>query len=74
MVAIVCGSFFGALLGLIVGGIIGFYATKKYYDKSLKENPPITEDQIRYMYAQMGRKPTEKQIRAIMYNMKHPNK
>ena len=37
--------------------------------KQLKENPPITEKQIRAMYAQMGRKPSEAQIRAIMKSM-----
>ncbi|MBO6022349.1 YneF family protein [bacterium] len=74
MVAMVCGIFFGTLLGIIAGLAIGFIATKKYYDKSLKENPPITEEQIRIMFSQMGRKPTEKQVRQIMYSMKNPKK
>jgi len=38
--------------------------------KQLQENPPITEEQIRAMYAQMGRKPSEQQIRQIMNNFK----
>ena len=37
--------------------------------KQQKENPPITEKQIRAMYAQMGRKPSEAQIRAIMKSL-----
>ena len=74
MVAMVCGIFFGTLLGIIVGAIIGFFITKRYYDKQLKENPPITEEQIKIMFSQMGRKPTEKQVRQIMYSMKNPKK
>ena len=74
MVAMVCGIFFGTLLGIIFGAIIGFFITKRYYDKQLKENPPITEEQIRIMFSQMGRKPTEKQVRQIMYSMKNPKK
>ena len=38
--------------------------------KRLEESPPITEEQIRAMYAQMGRKPSEQQIRQIMNNFK----
>ncbi|MBR4486878.1 YneF family protein [bacterium] len=74
MVAMVCGIFFGTLLGIIAGAIIGFFITKRYYDKQLKENPPITEEQIKIMFSQMGRKPTEKQVRQIMYSMKNPKK
>ena len=34
--------------------------------KQIEKNPTVTEKQIRAMYEQMGRKPSEKQIRAIM--------
>ena len=57
------------LLGGAIGAIITFFVTKKTFEKQLKENPPITEKQIRAMYAQMGRKPSEAQIRAIMKSM-----
>ncbi|MBQ3420011.1 MAG: YneF family protein [Erysipelotrichaceae bacterium] len=57
------------LIGLLVGGALGFFLTKRYYDKQLKENPPINEKMIRAMYSQMGRKPSEAQIRAIMKSM-----
>ena len=56
--------------GLIVGGLLGFYIATKVFKKQMRENPPITEDQIRAMYAQMGRKPSEQQIRQIMNMMK----
>lgn len=57
------------VIGLIVGGLLGFFITRWYFNKQLKENPPITEKMIRAMYAQMGRKPSEAQIRSIMKSM-----
>ena len=57
------------LLGVIIGAIAGWYFTRKQVEKQLKENPPINEKMIRAMYAQMGRKPSEAQIRAIMKSM-----
>ena len=42
------------------------YFTKKRFEKELKENPPINEKMIRAMFLQMGRKPSEAQIRQIM--------
>ncbi|MBD5446068.1 MAG: YneF family protein [Mycoplasma sp.] len=55
---------------LVIGGILGYYFAMKYFKKQMKENPPITEAQIRMMYQQMGRKPTEKQIKQIMTTFK----
>ncbi len=57
------------LLGGVVGAVIAFYFTKKQFEKQLKENPPITEKQVRAMFMQMGRKPSEAQIRAVMKSM-----
>ncbi len=54
------------LLGLVVGGFLGFYFTRKKFEKELKENPPINEKMIRAMFLQMGRKPNEAQIKQIM--------
>ncbi|MBP3870214.1 MAG: YneF family protein [Faecalicoccus sp.] len=54
------------LVGLIIGGALGFYFTKRKFEKELKENPPINEKMIRAMFLQMGRKPSEAQIRQIM--------
>lgn len=57
------------LLGVIVGAAAAYFLTRKNFEKQLKENPPINEKMIRAMYAQMGRKPSEAQIRQIMKSM-----
>ena len=57
------------VLGLVIGGVAGFFITRQYFEKQIKENPPINEKMIRAMYSQMGRKPSEAQIRAIMKSM-----
>ena len=38
-------------------------------EKQLKKNPPINEKMIRALYMQMGRKPSEAQVRAAMKAM-----
>ena len=53
----------------LVGAVAAYFLTRKNFEKQLKENPPINEKMIRAMYAQMGRKPSEAQIRAIMKSM-----
>lgn len=58
------------VVALVVGAIIGFKVSNSMTKKKLEENPPITEEQIRAMYAQMGRKPSEQQVRQIMNNFK----
>ncbi len=57
------------LIGAVIGGALGFFFTKRAFEKQLKENPPISEKMIRAMFAQMGRKPSEAQIRQIMKSM-----
>ncbi|MFU0251972.1 YneF family protein [Spiroplasma sp. Moj] len=63
----------GLIIGfgcLIIGGVLGFLITKKIVQKQLRDNPPITEKQIRAMYMQMGRKPSEADIKKVMNSMK----
>ncbi len=66
-------EFWGSLLwfigGAIVSALVTFFLTKRYFEKQLRENPPINEKMIRAMYMQMGRKPSEAQIRQIMKAM-----
>lgn len=67
------GSFWTSLIslivGIVIGGFLGFYFTRKKFEKEMKENPPINEKMIRAMFLQMGRKPSEAQIRQIMKSM-----
>lgn len=51
---------------LLLGGVVGFFVSRWWFKKELAKNPPINEKMIRVMFAQMGRKPSEKQIREIM--------
>ena len=54
---------------LIVGAIVGFFVSKKIMTKYLEKNPPINEKMIRVMFQQMGRTPSEKQVRQVMASM-----
>lgn len=62
-------SLLSLVVGLLVGGGLGYYFTRRTFLKQLKENPPINEKMIRAMFMQMGRKPSEAQIRQIMKSM-----
>ena len=57
------------VLALIAGLVIGFFASRKLFQKQLEKNPPINEKMIRAMFLQMGRKPSEAQIKAVMKSM-----
>ncbi|MDY6063006.1 MAG: YneF family protein [Erysipelotrichaceae bacterium] len=57
------------ILGILIGGVSGFFLARYYLQKELKKNPPISEKQIRAMFMQMGRKPSEAQIKSIMKSM-----
>ena len=70
----IAGIVCGIIGALVVGIIIGFIICQKYFKKQLDENPPITESQIRAMYAQMGRKPSEQQVKQMMAIFKKNNK
>ncbi len=54
---------------LIVGVIIGFFLSRFFFQRYLKKNPPINENMVRAMLSQMGRTPSEKQVRAVMRSM-----
>ena len=55
---------------IILGLIVGFFGARYFFKKQLEKNPPINEKMIRVMFKQMGRTPSEKQIREIMKSMK----
>jgi len=59
-----------SLLGaLIVGAVVGFFVSRKIFSNYLEKNPPINEKMIRQLFQQMGRTPSEKQVRQIMQSM-----
>lgn len=58
------------LIGLIIGGLLGFFISKKYMQKYLKQNPPINEQKIKTMMSSMGRTPSQKQVNQMMQQMK----
>ena len=65
----------GAAIGLAIGALVvglaaGFFLARYFLKKQIQKNPPINEKMIRTMFAQMGRTPSEKQVREIMRNMK----
>ena len=57
------------LLGVLIGAIGGWYFTRKQIEQQMKENPPVNEKMIRAMFMQMGRKPSEAQIKRVMKSM-----
>ena len=57
------------LLELIVVAIATFFVVRKIFANQLKKNPPINEKMIRAMMTQLGRTPSEKQVRAVMKSM-----
>ena len=58
------------ILALIVGLAAGFLGARYIIKKQMQKNPPINENMIRAMFMQMGRKPSEAQIRAVMNSIK----
>ncbi len=57
------------IVALLVGGIIGFFAARGWFKRYLEKNPPVNEMMIREMMKQMGRTPSEKQVRQILASM-----
>ncbi len=57
------------VVGLLLGAVIGFFASRKFMKNYLKKNPPINEDMIKALMMQMGRKPNQKQINQMMKAM-----
>lgn len=55
--------------GLLAGGIAGFFIARAWFKNYLKKNPPVNERMIREMMRQMGRTPSEKQVRQVLNSM-----
>ncbi|CDR30825.1 Uncharacterised protein family (UPF0154) [Acholeplasma oculi] len=59
---------------LLLGGVLGFFISRSWFKKYLEKNPPIDERSIREMFRQMGRTPSEKQVRQVLASMKQNQK
>lgn len=71
MMEISIGGFIGIIAAVLIGAAIaGFFISRWWFKRELEKNPPINEKMIRAMFRQMGRTPSEKQIREIMKSMK----
>lgn len=65
------GGWIGIIIAALIGGLIaGFFLSRWFFKRELQKNPPINENMIRAMFMQMGRKPSEAQVRAVMNSMK----
>lgn len=62
------------IVALFVGLVAGFFISRAIFKYGLKKNPPINREQIKAMYQQMGRKPSEAQINAVMRAMEQQAK
>lgn len=70
MVHLAWWAFVLILVGVIaVGGLLGFLIARRWFKKYLEKNPPVNERMIREMMRQMGRTPSEKQVRQILASM-----
>lgn len=58
-----------AIICMLTAAAITFWLTKRMFEKQLRENPPVSEKMIRAMFLQMGRKPSEAQIKSVMRSM-----
>lgn len=54
---------------LLVGAVVGFLLSRRWFKRYLEKNPPVNEKMIREMMRQMGRTPSEKQVRQILASM-----
>ena len=71
VLAVSGGGVVGIAIGCVLVGLVaGFFLARWFFKRELKKNPPISENMIRAMFMQMGRKPSEAQIRAVMNSMK----
>lgn len=59
-------SWVSLFVGIIVGALVGFFVARYTFKKQLQKNPPISEKMIRALFSEMGRKPSEAQIKRIM--------
>ena len=68
--AIAIWQFIVIIIMVIIGSGVGaFFLARKFMEKQIKKNPPVSEAMIRAMFQQMGRTPSEKQVHAVLKSM-----
>lgn len=55
---------------IVVTALVTFFVVRKLFARQLEKNPPINEKMVRVMLPQMGRPPSDKQVRAVMNSIK----
>ena len=60
-----------SIITFLCGAGLSFFLTKRAFEKQLRDNPPVNEKMIRAMFLQMGRKPSEAQIKSVMRSMQN---
>ena len=56
-------------IGILIGVALGFFLCRWYMMRYFKKNPPVNEKMIEVMMTQMGRKPSQKQVKQVMQQM-----
>lgn len=54
------------IIGILIGLVGGFFAARFLTKRELEKNPPLNETIVSEMMTQMGRKPSKKQLEAVM--------
>lgn len=54
------------IIAAILGAVGGFFGARFMLKRELEKNPPLNEVVVSEMMTQMGRKPSKKQLDAVM--------
>ncbi|MGL4663193.1 MAG: YneF family protein [Culicoidibacterales bacterium] len=54
------------IIGIVLGLVGGFFFSRFLTKRELEKNPPLNETVVAEMMTQMGRKPSKKQLEAVM--------
>lgn len=58
-----------ALASAVVGAAVSFFVARYLFKRQVEKNPPITANQIRAMYRQMGRSASERDVQKVIKSM-----
>lgn len=58
------------IISALLGATGGFFIARFFLKRELEKNPPLNEVVVEEMMTQMGRKPSKKQLEAVMRTIK----